>query len=80
MEVMIYVLDSKLPCDILLRRSWINPMRCVPFTLHRFLKFNHEAKECVVKSAEENPNLVRSIRNILITYRYIEIHEYEDED
>lgn len=37
-KVMTYVIDKKLPYD----RPWIHPMRCIPSTLHRILKFNHE--------------------------------------
>lgn len=51
-DVMIYVLDKKVPYDMLLGRPWIHPMRCVPSTLHGLLKFNHEGKEYVIESAK----------------------------
>lgn len=54
-------------------------MRCVPFTLHKVVNFNHETQECVVEASEENPNMIAQVRNNIIPYTNIEIHE-DDED
>lgn len=80
MEVMKYILYKNPPYDILLGRPWIHPMRCVQSTLHRLMKFNHDGQEFIVEAMEENPNMIAKVRNTIIPYKNIEIHEYNDED
>lgn len=58
LEVMTYIIDKKLPYDILPGRPWIHPMRCIPYNLHRLLKFNHEGHEYVIEAVTKNPNMI----------------------
>lgn len=79
MEVMTYVLDTKLSYDIL-RISCIHPMRCIPSTLHRLIKFNHNERGYVVEAVDENPNMIVQVGNTIFQYQNIETHEDNDED
>jgi len=49
LHTLFHVIEGTLQYNILLRRPWIDEMKCVPYTLNQCIKFIHEGKLTCVK-------------------------------
>jgi len=52
-HTLFHVIEGNLQYNLLLGRPWIDEMKCVPYTLHQYIKFIDEGKLTCVKAYPE---------------------------